>query len=165
MDARDSCNETAQQVAESKKWLAVAALIAQSRQPEATSVQAGATQASIPSPDIGQDQHLSQGSSASNLQQQLAPNVASSQSVATASSQLSTASSNQHQNQQNQQQQQPVLSVQTDSEEGNGGMADADAAATVWALDPGVARSDGVGVGPTSSASETALVSREQGKA
>ncbi len=48
MYARDSSNETAQQVAESKKWLAVAALFADSSQREAT-----ADQASISPPDTG----------------------------------------------------------------------------------------------------------------
>lgn len=46
--ARDSSNETAQQVAESKKWLAVAALFTDSSQCQAT-----ADQASISPPDTG----------------------------------------------------------------------------------------------------------------
>lgn len=48
MDARDSSNETAQQVAKSKKWLAVAALFTDSTPCEAT-----ADQASISPPDTG----------------------------------------------------------------------------------------------------------------
>ncbi|KAA6428792.1 MAG: hypothetical protein FRX49_01667, partial [Trebouxia sp. A1-2] len=48
VDARDSSNETAQQVAKSKKWLAVAALFTDSTPCEAT-----ADQASISPPDTG----------------------------------------------------------------------------------------------------------------
>jgi len=50
--ARDSSSETAQQVAESKKWLAVAALFTDSSQCEAT-----ADQASISLPDTGNITH------------------------------------------------------------------------------------------------------------
>lgn len=52
VDARDSSHETAQQVAESKKWLAVAALFTDSSQSEAT-----VDQASISPPDTGTATH------------------------------------------------------------------------------------------------------------
>ncbi len=69
---RDSSNETAQQVAESKKWLAVAALFTDSSQCEAT-----ADQASISPPDTGTTTYEAAAASSSESTQ---PSTSISQS-------------------------------------------------------------------------------------
>ena len=72
VDARDSSNETAQQIAESKKWLAVAVLFTNSSQYETT-----ADQASISPSDTGTITHQAAAAPSSGATQ---PSTSTSQS-------------------------------------------------------------------------------------